>query len=315
MSCPWKVAIFGAGGTGGAIAEILTRHSYREVALIDIDADLAAGKAFDIEQSCALVGSDTKVVSGDDVALAEDADVVVITAGIGRRPGVTRESLVSTNGKIMQDIARGIRLFAARAFVIVLSNPADILARIVLAKTGFPSSRVMAQGGILDSARLIYWISRLVSVSPIDVRAMVLGGHGDHMVPVQSLTSINGIPAGHLMTNDQWHTAVEHTRYGGGEILAKFKTHGAAVTPGYAVVRIIEALQAEHAHILPLSVRSAGRYDLPEDVFIGLPVRISKRGVDDILTVPLPDTSLQSLRRSAETMDDAYQKWATDQSS
>lgn len=309
MVFPWKIAIFGAGGTGGSVAEILARTGYREIALIDLAGDMAEGKAIDIEQSCALVGAGSTVIGGSDVALVQDADVVVITAGIGRRPGIGREELVSTNGEVMQGISRAIRALAPDAFVIVLTNPADILARIVLDTTKFPPSRVMAQGGILDSARLSHWVARLIGVSPEHVRAMVLGGHGDHMVPVQALTSVHGIPIHYLLSNDEWQTAVEHTRYGGGEILSKFKTHGAAVTPGYAVVQMIEALQGTRSQILPISVQSGGLYGLPKGVFIGLPARISSRGVEDILNLPIGDAEIEALQKSASTMEQTYLTW------
>ncbi|MFB5190061.1 malate dehydrogenase [Alicyclobacillus fastidiosus] len=304
-----KVSIFGAGGTGGEIAELLVERGYEEVSLIDVQRDMAEGKALDIWQSGALVGSDTQVLGGSDAALATGADVVVITAGIGRKPGLNREDLIATNAQVMQQISRSIAAFAPNATVIVLTNPADILARIVFEETGFPAHRVMAQGGILDSARLSHQISRLAGVSHKQVQSMVLGGHGDHMVPIRQLAAVNGVPALHLLSEEAWADAVERTRFGGGEIMEKFKTHGAAVTPAYAVVAMIDALHSPFSQIWPISVRSGGAYGLPEDVFIGLPVRISRAGIEGVLELPIDADEREALQRSAASMQATYETW------
>ncbi|WAH38484.1 malate dehydrogenase [Alicyclobacillus dauci] len=314
MSNAWKVTVFGAGGTGGAIADLLTQKQYGEVVLIDVQKDMAEGKAMDIEQSGALMGSDTKVVGGIDPILSKDSNVVIITAGIGRKPGLRREDLIATNARVMKEISQSIRMLSPDAFVIVLTNPADILTRVVRHATGFPSERVMGQGGILDSARLAHWLAKLANVSQQHVRAMVLGGHGDHMVPVRRFASIYGIPATDVLTENAWQTAVEHTRFGGGEILAKFKTHGAAITPAHAVLAMVEALRSQVAHVLPVSVQSHGVYGLPKDVYIGLPAKVSELGVEQILEAPLSADEFDRLHASADSMEKTYQEWKSSQS-
>ncbi|GMA56220.1 malate dehydrogenase [Alicyclobacillus sacchari] len=310
-----KVAVFGAGGTGGAIAELLLYDNFGEIALIDVNGALAEGKALDIGQACVLTGRDSRIYGGNDPAICTGAQIVVITAGIGRRPGLAREELLATNAQIVREICEEIKQRAPDAFVIVLTNPADILARTAWEATGFPANRVMAQGGILDSARLATWIAALCDVSQRDVRAMVLGGHGDHMLPVRQFASIHGIPATLLMSDELWQTAVEHTRYGGGEILSKFATHGAAVTPAHAVVAMIHALLSPVPQVLPVSVRSEGAYGLPEDVFIGLPVKLSHKGVEAVLELPLDEDDITQLHRSAAVLDNAFQTWRNRQSS
>lgn len=304
-----KVSVFGAGGTGGAIAQMLAFDGFGEVALIDTIAGLAEGKALDIGQLGSLTGSDTHVTGGADVELSKGSDIVVITAGIGRRPGLNREDLIATNADVMQSISKSIAVLSPDARVIVLTNPADILTRIVIEATGFEAHRVVGQGGILDSARLATWIARLAHVHPEHVRAMVLGGHGDHMVPVRRFASIYGVPASHLLSEEDFQTAVERTRYGGGEILGKFQTHGAFVTPAQSVVMMVRALCSAVPQLYPISTRSGGTYGLAEDVVIGLPAKLSRLGVEAVLEVPLMEDELAQLHQSANTMTAAFQAW------
>ncbi|WP_067624312.1 malate dehydrogenase [Alicyclobacillus acidiphilus] len=304
-----KVTIFGAGGTGGAIAELLALDNFGEVVLIDTQRALAEGKALDIGQAGAIAGRDGRVLGGDDVQMAAGSDIVVVTAGIGRKPGLAREELISVNGGIMQEIARAIKQFASDAFVVVLTNPADILTRVMWEETGFPAHRVMGQGGILDSARLVTAISNVTGISQNDIRAMVLGGHGDHMLPIRRFTTIHGVPADEFLTEEDWEASVIQTRYGGGKILEKFQTHGAAVTPAHAVVTMIHALTSPIARLLPVSAKSDGAYGLHPDVFIGLPVRLSNRGIERIVEVELLEEELRQLHESAAIMNEAFQAW------
>lgn len=304
-----KVSIFGAGGTGGAIGHLLAMHNFGEIVLIDTQKELAEGKALDIQQTGALSGWDGRVIGGDRAQLSENSEIVVITAGIGRRPGIAREELVAVNGDIMRQIAGAIRRFAPHALIIVLTNPADILTRIVWQESGFPANRVMGQGGILDSARLATAIAERTKISQKDIRAMVLGGHGDHMLPVRRFTSIHGIPADALITDVDWHDAVRRTRDGGGEILAKFHTHGASITPAHAILTMIEALLSPVARLLPVSVKSNGAYGLDPDVFIGLPAKLSNKGVEQVVSLELDEDELSHLHASAEIMNKAFQAW------
>jgi malate dehydrogenase len=302
-----KVAIFGAGGTGAETAKALLMHEYEEIALIDVAQGLAMGKALDISQCGVLLGKDLQVTGGSDAALCQAADVVVITAGLGRRPGLNREQLLGENATTMRSIAKAIKTYAPNAHVIVLTNPADLLTRVVYEETGFPAHRVIGQGGILDSARLQTFVATELGVSGKDVRAMVLGGHGDAMVPVKRFTSVRGIPVEELMTEETWAQLVHRTRFGGGEILGHFQTHGAAVTPGFAVAEMVEALSSDTPRIMPISTKSNGHYGLPADVFVGLPAVVSNQGVLRILDVTLDAWDHAALLRSSEELDRCWQ--------
>jgi len=304
-----KVSIYGAGGTGSATAEALTRLGVTNLVLIDIAKDMAAGKALDITQSGALLGTDVRCIGGDDPALAEDSNVVIITAGYGRRPGITREQLIFDNGQIIAQIASDTAKHSPHAFIVMLTNPADLLARIAFEVSGFPAHRVIGQGGILDSARMQTFVASALNVAVRDVRAMVLGGHGDHMVPIREFVTVHGVPVAHLMTDDVWQQVVERTRFGGGEILGKFKTHGASVTPGWAVAQMVEALCSRVPRLLPVSVRAGGAFGLSDDVFIGLPAPLSDQGVGQVLELTLPPSDLAQLHASATALETAWSDW------
>lgn len=304
-----KISIFGAGGTGGSLAQMLAYEGFREVALIDVAGEMAEGKALDIDQAGALTGQDGAVIGGNDPGLSRESDIVVITAGIGRKPGIRREDLLQVNGDIIREISEQVRVSSPNAFVIVLTNPADILTRIAIEATGFGPTRVVGQGGILDSARLSTHIAHRLGISQTHVRSIVLGGHGDHMVPIRRFASVNGVPVEDLMSREDFDAAIERTRYGGGEILGKFGTHGAAVTPARSVLAMIHALLSPAPQLLPIATRAGGAYGLPEDVVIGLPALVSRNGVERVLELPIAPEERTALVQSASTMNDAYAVW------
>lgn len=303
---PFKISIIGSGGTGAQTAETLQQKGYREIVLIDMLNDLAEATALDIQQSGVLHGSDSHLIGGSDIELTRDSDIVIITAGQGRKPGISREELLTVNAKIVEQIASQSAKLSPSAKLIVLTNPADLLTRIAFQASGFPSQRVLGQGGILDSARMATFVAQKLGLSIQDVRAMVLGGHGDHMVPMREFVSIHGIPAKLLLTNVQWEEIVHRTRHGGGEILGKFKSHGAAVTPGFALAHMVDALTSSVPRLLPVSVKSDGAYGLPVNVFAGLPALVSNRGVEKILDLPLTEEEFEDLHRSAQALEKAW---------
>jgi len=303
-----KISIFGSGGTGYALAQALATRDYVDIVLIDIDIDTATGKAIDLGQAGALLHRDVQVRASQDVEETRDSDVVVMTAGLGRKPGMQREELLRENGRLIAQFACQTADLSPQAVIIVLTNPADLLARVAFEESGFPAHRVLGQGGILDSARMATFVSQTLGVSVRDVRAMVLGGHGDSMVPVREFVSVHGVPASHMITDEEWRTVVHRTRFGGGEILGKFKTHGAAVTPGYAVLEMIDALLSPRPHLLPVSVQGDGSYGIT-GTFIGLPALISNRGVERIVKLPLNVVAQAALVASARQLESAWSIW------
>lgn len=305
-----KITIVGAGGTGAQTAQALSGHGHFNLVLIDVLGEMAVGKALDIWQSGALLQRDIHMAASDDLRATEGSDVVVITAGIGRRPGLAREALLQTNAMVVSDIASQTAALSPDAYIIVLTNPADLLTRVAWQASGFPSRRVIGQGGILDSARLAVFISEALNWSVRDVQCMVLGGHGDSMVPVRDFVSVRGMPAGRLLSDTDWHHIVTRTRFGGGEILGKLKTHGASVTPGLALAQMVEALLSPIPRLLPISTRAGGSYGIEGDVFLGLPALLSARGVERVVEYPLGPEDLSALHRSAEGMDAQWLTWA-----
>lgn len=305
---PLHVAIVGVGGTGSEIAHVLVRRGLVHLSLIDLDEDRAIGKSLDLQQSGALYGKDVSVQAGKDWSLMAMADVVVITAGRGRRPGEPREHMMMDNGALVHAVAKAAADLAPDAFLIVLTNPADLLTHIAYKASGFPLGRVMGQGGILDSARLAFLVAQEAGVSVQSVHAMVLGGHGDNMVPLLDCVSVHGVPAKHLLSSSQWTKIVERTRRGGEEILTRFKTQGASITPGLAVYEMIDALTQPLPRILPISTMPQGQYGL-QDVFLGVPALISSQGVERVLELPLGPAELAMLHMSADTQRTAYSAW------
>lgn len=303
-----KITIYGAGGTGAETAKALTLLGATNLVLIDIEKDLAIGKALDISQSGALLGTDIRCVGDNDIARTEGSDVIVITAGYGRRPGISREQLIVDNGQIIQQIARDAANLSPNAFIVMLTNPADVLARIAFEASGFAAERVLGQGGVLDSARMATLVAAALNVSVQDVHAMVLGGHGDHMVPVRDFVRVRGIPVQHLLAEEQWQRIVHQTRFGGGEILAKFRTHGASVTPGIATAHMVYALFQEVPRVMPVSIRAGGAYGLSNEIFIGLPAQLSSQGAK-VVEVPLSNADLDALHASATALETPWNHW------
>lgn len=303
-----KVCIVGSGGTGSEIAHCLARDGWMELTLIDLNEDLAIGKALDIGQAGALWGEDVQISAGQDLSLMEGAHIIVITAGRGRRPGEAREAMLADNARLVAQLASAAARLAPEAFLIVLTNPADLLTHVAYTASGFPVQRVLGQGGILDSARLSGHIARALNISVKDVRSLVLGGHGDSMVPVLDFVTVHGAPVRRWLPTEQWHRIVEETRHGGEALLKRFKTHGAAVTPGLAVCAMVDALCRPVPRLLPVSTMPSGEYGL-RDVFIGLPALVSCRGVEAVIELPLTPADLALLHTSADRQRTAWSNW------
>jgi malate dehydrogenase len=294
-----KIALIGAGNIGGELAALCARRELGDVVLFDIPdkEGVAKGKALDLEQNGAVLGYDARITgssSWDDVA---GADVVIITAGVPRKPGMSRDDLLSINLKIIRGVADNLKQKAKDAFVIVVSNPLDAMVYELKRVTGFSGKKVVGMAGVLDSARLQLFLAREAGVAVKDVRAMVLGGHGDTMVPVTSYCTINGIPVSQLIAPDKLAAIVERTRGGGGEIVKLMGT-SAFYAPASAAVSMAEAYLKDLKRLVPCAAYLEGEYGY-KDLYIGVPVVIGAGGVEKVVTIQLSAEEKAMLEKSA----------------
>jgi malate dehydrogenase len=297
-----KIGLIGAGNIGGELARLCANAELGDVVLFDIPAkeNFAKGKALDLEQNSAILGYDAKITGTSSWADMEGADVLVVTAGIPRKPGQSRDDLVATNLPIIRDVANNAKKHCPNAFVIVISNPLDAMVYEYKRVTGCAKGMVAGMAGVLDSARFELFLAREANVSVKDVRAMVLGGHGDDMVPVLSMTTINGVPASTLIAKDKIQSIIERTRKGGGEIVALMGT-SAYYAPASAAVAMAEAYLLDQKRLLPCAAYLDGEYGY-KDLFMGVPCLIGGKGVERILEIPLTEEEKGMLTKSAASV-------------
>jgi malate dehydrogenase len=295
-----KIGIVGAGNVGATSAQrIIERELAREVVLLDIAEGIPQGKGLDMAESAPVERFDTRITGTNDPSALSNCDLVVITAGIARKPGMSRDDLLTTNAKIVGDVSEQIRRVAPQAIVIVVSNPLDVMAYVALKKTGFPPHRVVGMAGILDSARFRFFIAEALDVSVEDVTAFVLGGHGDSMVPLPRYSSVAGIPITELLDPVAIDKIVQRTRNGGAEIVAHLKTGSAYYAPASAVAEMVAAIARDKRRILPCAAWLTGQYG-QNDVFLGVPVKLGANGIESIVEIGLTFDEAQALQRSAE---------------
>jgi malate dehydrogenase len=297
-----KIGLIGAGNIGGELARLCANKELGDVFLFDIPAkeNFAKGKALDLEQNGAILNYDASIKGTANWADLQGADVLIITAGIPRKPGQSRDDLVTTNLPIIRDVANNAKKYCADAFVIVISNPLDAMVYEYKRVTGCPKEKIAGMAGVLDSARFQLFLAREAGVSVKDVRAMVLGGHGDDMVPVLSMTTINGVPASTLIAKDKLQAIVERTRKGGGEIVNLMGT-SAYYAPASAAVAMAEAYLLDQKRLLPCAAYLEGEYGY-KDLFMGVPCIIGGKGVEKIVEIPLTDEEKGMLAKSAQSV-------------
>ena len=297
-----KIALIGAGNIGGELARLCANAQLGDVYLFDIAAkeNFAKGKALDLEQNSAILGYDSAVKGTASWTDLEGADVLIVTAGIPRKPGQSRDDLVATNLPIIRDVANNAKKHCPNAFVIVISNPLDAMVYEYKRVTGCAKGMVAGMAGVLDSARFQLFLAREAGVSVKDVRAMVLGGHGDDMVPVLSMTTINGVPASTLIAKDKIQSIIERTRKGGGEIVTLMGT-SAYYAPASAAVAMAEAYLLDQKRLLPCAAYLDGEYGY-KDLFMGVPCIVGGKGVEKILEIPLTDEEKGMLSKSAASV-------------
>ncbi len=299
MRCRKKVSIIGAGHVGEVTAYLISSKEIADVVLMDIIEDMPAGKALDMVEAGAVERFDSEVNGTSSMDKIKDSDIIVVTAGVARKPGMSREDLVKTNAKIIKSIAEKIRRIAPDSIVIMVTNPVDVLTYLLWKITGFDKRKVIGQAGVLDSARFRYFISKELDVSVEDIFAMVLGGHGDSMVPLPRYTTVSGIPLQELLSNEKIEKLIARTRNGGAEIVKLLKTGSAYYAPAASVTQMVESILLDKKRILPCSVMINGEYGI-DDVFIGVPVKLGKDGVEQIIELKLTDEELKSLQKSAD---------------
>ena len=293
-----KVAVIGAGNVGATCAFVLAERKIGNVVLLDIYEGFAKGKALDMSQGGRVLNYDGRITGTKDYADIAGSDVVVVTSGFPRQPGMSREDLIGKNADIVTQVGNGIREHAPDSVVVMVTNPLDLMTYHMQKITGFPHNRVVGQAGILDSARMTHFISEAVGCSNEDVQAMVLGGHGDTMVPLPRYTTVNGIPVNQLLEDSEIKAICERTASGGGEIVKLLERGSAFYAPGSAAAIMAEAILDDRRRVLPCSTYLNGEYGL-EDIYIGVPVVLGKDGVERVIELQLESHELESLQRSA----------------
>ncbi len=297
-----KITVVGAGNVGATTAQRLAEKELaRHVVMVDVAEGIPQGKGLDQWESAPIEGFDSRVIGTNSYDETEQSDIVVITAGIARKPGMSRDDLLNTNAGIVKQVSEQIKKTSPKAILIIVSNPLDVMSYVAMKVTGFPRERVIGMAGVLDTARYRSFLAEAADVSVRDIQAMVLGGHGDTMVPLISYTSVSGIPITQLIPKDKLDAIVARTRTGGGEIVKHLKTGSAYYAPSSAAVQMCEAIAKDQKRILPCAVWLQGEYGM-RDLFLGVPCKLGRSGLEKIYEVELTDEERKALEASAEAV-------------
>jgi malate dehydrogenase len=297
-----RITVVGAGNVGATAAQgIARRELAREVVMIDIMEGVPQGKGLDQWESAPIEGWDARVSGTNSYDDTAGSDLVVVTAGIARKPGMSREDLLKTNAGIVRDVSQNIKRSSPDAIVIMVSNPLDVMAHVCMNTTGFPRERVIGMAGVLDTARYRSFIALELDISVEDIQALVLGGHGDTMVPLASYTTVSGIPLSQLLSRDRIDALVDRARTGGAEIVSLLKTGSAYYAPAAAVVQMAEAIVRDKKRVLPCSAWLQGEFGM-ENLFLGVPCKLGRGGLEKVIEVELTSEERAALGRSADAV-------------
>ncbi len=297
-----KITVVGGGNVGATCSQLLAQKELaREVILVDVVEGVPQGKGLDQWESAPIEGFDSRVKGANDYESSAGSDIFIVTAGIARKPGMSRDDLLKTNAGIIRSVSSEIKRVAPKSIVIMVTNPLDVMAQVAMEATGFPRERVIGMAGVLDTARYRSFIALELDVSIEDIQALVLGGHGDTMVPLASYTSVSGIPLTQLMKQDRIDALVERTRKGGGEIVALLKTGSAYYAPAAAAVQMAEAIAKNKRRILPCAAWLQGEYGM-KGLFLGVPCLLGEKGLERIVEVELDKAEKAALEASAEAV-------------
>ena len=293
-----KVTVVGAGNIGGTVALHLAQRNYTDVVLVDIIEGLPQGKALDILESGPIIRFDSNVIGTNSYEETEGSDVVVITSGKPRQPGMSRDDLLNENQGIVSSVTEQIVEHSPDTIIIVVANPLDAMCHVAMETSGFPRERVVGMAGILDTARYRTFIAQELSVSVRDVFALVLGGHGDNMVPLPSMATVNGVAITELLSQDRVDAIVQRTRQGGGEIVELLGSGSAFYAPAAAIVEMVDAILLDQKRILPCAAYLQGEYGI-NDLFVGVPVKLGAGGIEEVIELDLTDEEREDLEHSA----------------
>ncbi len=298
-----KVTVVGAGNVGATTALRIQQLGYTDVVLVDVIEDLPQGKALDMLEAGPVTGTDARVTGSNSYDESADSDVVVITAGIARRPGMSRDDLLLTNMRITSSVTEQVVKYSPECIIIAVTNPLDAMVQNVYETSGFPRNRVFGMAGILDTARFRTFIAEELNVSVEDVQALVLGGHGDDMVPLVRYTWVGGIPISELMAEEKIDQLVARTRAGGGEIVALLKEGSAYYAPSAAITQMVEAVLLDKKRVLPACAYLEGEYGI-NGLCVGVPVKLGAGGVEQIMQIGLTEEERTALRHSAASVQE-----------
>ena len=307
-----KIALVGAGNIGGTLAHLVGLKNLGDVVLVDLNAGTAAGKALDLEQSSVVENFDSAMIGTDSYSNITDSDVVIVTAGVARKPGMSRDDLIATNTKVITSVAENIKVNAPDAFVIVITNPLDAMVHVMQKVTGFDSNKVVGMAGVLDSSRFGLFLAREFNVSVEDVRSFVLGGHGDTMVPLIRYSSVAGIPVPDLIemgwsTQEKIDSIVQRTRDGGAEIVKLLGNGSAFYAPASSAIEMAESYLQDKRKILPVAAQLNGEYGV-NGLYIGVPAIIGKNGVEKIVEVDLNEIEMDMFKHSVSAVKELCDK-------
>ena len=296
-----KISVIGAGNVGATAAQRIAEKELADVVLVDILEGVPMGKALDLSEAAPIEKHDAKVTGANDYEATKDSDVIIITSGIPRKPGMSRDDLLATNARIMKSVVSQAARFSPQAVLIIVSNPLDAMCHVALEASGFPGNRVLGMAGVLDSARFRTFIARELNVSVENTHAFVLGGHGDTMVPLPRFSTVAGIPITELMDPATIERLVKRTREGGAEIVSLLKTGSAYYAPASAACEMAEAILKDKKKILPCAAYLTGEYGI-KDLFIGVPVKLGQGGIEEVIQIKLTPEEDAALKKSAEAV-------------
>ena len=297
-----KITVVGAGNVGATAAQrVAEKELARQVVLIDIAEGVPQGKGLDQFQSAPIEGFDSRVIGTNGYEESAGSGIYIVTAGIARKPGMSRDDLLTTNAGIVRQVSENIARVSPDAIIIMVSNPLDVMSYVAMKASGFPRERVIGMAGVLDTARYRAFLAMELDVSVEDIQAMVLGGHGDTMVPLVSYTTVSGIPVTQLMDRAKLDAIVDRTRNGGAEIVKFLKTGSAYYAPSAGAVQMAEAIVKDKKRILPCAAWLQGEYGM-NDLFLGVPVKLGKNGMEGIIEVELTDEERAALQKSADAV-------------